>query len=121
MPNSNNEKLERKLGSLQAWVSGGLAFIVVFSITVTGLMFWQAYRLGQQAAEVKQVAVTTHDALCAFKLDLQRRYNDNRKLLRDHPEDPVRAFGLEIPRATLESSVANQKATLEALSIVRCV
>jgi hypothetical protein len=124
VPNSQPDdavaKLSRSLNRYQAIVVGGVAFVVVFAVTVMGVMLWQSFRLGQEAAKVENVAVTTHDALCAFTGDLKTRYTANVKLLRDHPEDPIRAFGLEFPRATLVNSTTGQKATLDSLKGLSC-
>jgi hypothetical protein len=113
-------RLAKSLGRYQAAVVGGLAFIVVFAITVMGIMLWQSYRLGQEAEKVQHVATTTRGALCALRQDVKTRRDANLKLLRDHPEDPVLAFGLEIPRDTLLQSAAGQTSTLKALVTLDC-
>jgi hypothetical protein len=117
---NQNGEVEQRLGTLTSWVTAGLAFILVFTISVMGIMVWQSYRLGENANQLKSVATETHGALCALKFDLNKRYDSNVKILREHPGDPVRVFGLTIPRDQLQSSVDSQKSTLNALVSLDC-
>jgi hypothetical protein len=112
--------LSKSLQRYQAIVVGGLAFVVMFALTVMGALIFLAFSVGHQAAEVRNVAVTTHTSLCALRHDLAVRLQGNDKLLRDHPEDPIRAYGLEIPRATIIQSRDGQKATLTTLKGLNC-
>jgi hypothetical protein len=61
------------------------------------------------------LAQQSHSALCEFRNDLSRRYEDNVELLHKHPEDPVMAYGLTIPRAILVTNTDAQKSTLDNL------
>ena len=119
-PTSGRTEIERALDDLASRTTFGLCFIVVFALTVLGALAWYGHQQGKQADALKAVATETHGALCSFKGDLQHRFDANLKLLQDHPEDPVRAYGLVIPRGTLASSVSNQKATLKALAPLDC-
>lgn len=111
MPEVDKTPLEVRFGRYQALVVGGLAFIVVFAISVMGILLWQAYSIGQQAQKVEQLAVTTHGALCTFREDLQRRHDNAVDFLEDNPG----GFG-GITASTLQTSIDNQKATLDALA-----
>jgi hypothetical protein len=111
---------ERKLERLNWMLNWAGAFLLFFVVSMTALMLWQAFRLGATSAEVKSVAITTHDSLCALKGDLQTRYNSGTKVLNEHPEDPVHVYGLTIPRAQLLQSHQGQGATLESLAQLDC-
>ena len=111
---------EQKLERLSWMINWAGAFVLFFVVSMTALMLWQAYRLGGTASEVKNVAVQTHDSLCALKLDLQGRYDSGSKILSDHPEDPVQVYGLTIPRDTLVQSNQSQASTLQALGALDC-
>lgn len=113
-------EIENRLDSLTGWVTAGLCFIVVFAISVMGLMFWFALQSSHQAGDIQGIATETHTALCAFKQDLEVRHAANLQILREHPEDPVSVFNLVIPRATLRSSVDSQKQTLDSLVSLDC-
>ena len=102
--------IEKALGKYQNLVVGGLAFIVVFAVTVMGIMLWQAYRLGQTAQKVEHVAITTHSALCALRADLQIRHDNGVAYLKANPN------GFPgLPSATIQQSVDAQQDTLDAL------
>ncbi|HSE44960.1 MAG TPA: hypothetical protein VLA89_06495 [Gemmatimonadales bacterium] len=111
---------EQKLERLTWMINWAGAFLLFFVVSMTALMLWQAFRLGSTTNEVKNVAITTHDSLCAFKQDLQTRYDSGSKVLNQHPEDPVRIYGLVVPRSQLVQSNQSQAATLESLSALDC-
>src|SRR6187551_2663297 len=113
-------RMENSLARYQGLVAGGFAFLVVFAVTMMGVMLWQSFRMGQQAEQLKVVATSTHDSLCALKHDLVVRHNSNVILLRDHPEDPIQAYGLSIPRATIIQNETSQEATIDALKGLIC-
>lgn len=112
------QQAEAKLQSLTWLVTAAAAFILVFVVSMTGLMLWQAARLGGTSAEIQNVAITTHDSLCALKEDIQRRHDAGVKYLADHPnQDPILG---DVPRATIEKSVSDQQHTLDSLSGLDC-
>lgn len=113
-------QVEAKLGQLQAWVVAGLAFILVFCMSMTALMLWQARESGQASGRVEAQAEETHNALCAFKQDLKERYLSSLKILREHPEDPVQIFGLVVPRQELVNANKTRADALQSLSILDC-
>lgn len=108
-------EIDRKLAVLTAWVAAGLCFILVFAISVMGLMVWQAARLSQNAQGLEEVATETHESLCAFKMDLERRYETGIKFLGDNP-DGIPGISAE----QIQNSLTNQKATLSALETLDC-
>ena len=68
---------------------------------------------------IDRVAMTTHDALCTFKLDLQRRANDTAVFIAEleHGQRPMIPG---ITAADLKRSLVNQRATIESLSDLDC-
>lgn len=77
----------------------------------------QATRAARRA---EAVTINTRRVLCSFKADLQSRVDQANKILEEHPEDPVKVYGLVIPRATLIQQTANQQRSLDALDGLRC-
>jgi len=59
-------KLSRTLGHYQALVVGGLAFLVLFAVTMMGVMLFLSFRVGAQAEKLEGVALETHNVLCAL-------------------------------------------------------
>lgn len=76
----------------------------------------------QNNQKIERVAIETHNSLCAFKGDLQRRYDVLKKLLDDNPGPfPAASLGLpDIPREVLESSRQNRKEILDSLVALDC-
>lgn len=111
-------RLERSLERYQGLVVGGLAFILVFAVSMAGVMLWQAYKLGAQSHEVEDIALTTHSALCAFRVDLQNRHDAGVVFLKQHPFGLVsgRTGEVLITSGQLQSSLDSQQAALDALA-----
>lgn len=76
---------------------------------VVALAVWQNRMLGEQGREA-------HDTLCVFKLDLVQRATASQTLL-DENTGPL-IFG--IPRTVIETSLANQKKTVDSLRTLEC-
>lgn len=93
------------------------AIFAVLSVIALGLAL--AFRSADQA-KIDNLAQETHDALCAFKGDLEQRAASTAKILDDDPGDPVRIFGLSVPRAQLKSNLANQERSLASLTSLEC-
>ncbi len=74
--------------------------------------FWDAL---QRRSDLEHVATQTIGALCSFRADLQRRYEDGVEFLKEHPE------GIEgLPPETIQRSLTGQKSTLDALYSLPC-
>lgn len=87
----------------------GHALVLIAIVAVTAFAYYRT------EARVSDVATETHTALCTFKADLERRYEDGRQFLNENPDG--------IPGITTEDiqrSLANQKSTLDALAILEC-
>jgi lipopolysaccharide export LptBFGC system permease protein LptF len=111
VPEVDKTPLEISLGRYQSLVVGGLAFIVVFAVTVMGVMLWQAYRMGQTAEKVENIAVTTHSSLCALQDDIQIRHDNNVIFLESNPR------GIPgITPAMIQESIDGYQSTLDALA-----
>lgn len=117
MPNS---QIEQKLSILQGWVTAGLSFILIFAISVMGIMVWQAYRVGSNARQLHEVATETHGALCAYKADLNNRHSTGEQYLKDHQNGVVSHGEVLITAAQIKQSLASQASALDSLSALDC-
>lgn len=116
-----SSQVETKIVSLQAWVTAGLCFIVVFAVSIMGIMVWTAVRVGENARDLAAVAEETHDALCAFKVDLTKRWQGGVAFVKENPSGLRDARGeIIISRDQLDTSNANQRAALDALRRLDC-
>lgn len=93
------------------------ATFAVLSLVALGLAL--AFRASDQA-KIDDLARETHGALCAFKFDLEQRAAQTQKILDENLGDPVHVFGLSVPRAQLESNLANQQRSLKSLASLEC-
>jgi cytochrome c-type biogenesis protein CcmH/NrfG len=110
-----NGEVDRRLATLSAWVTAGICFLIVFAISVMGVLVWQAQKTGQQAKALEKVATETHDSLCALKSDLQKRYVAGTKFLKENPK------GIPgISAAQIKQSLSNQESTLLSLEPLDC-
>lgn len=110
-----SETVEGKLGSLQSWIVGGLAFIVVFSLTMTMIMLWQAYRFGEASAELRRTVSDQHSVLCAQKINTEESIASSKKYLEDVKagrRQPVPG----ITETDIQQSLARQEKFLSAFS-----
>lgn len=96
-------------------------FILVmtaFAITMSVVIHYEhkdADRAQTLSFKIADQATENHTALCSFKLDLQRRVKDTEDYIAEHPN------GLAgIPVATIRNSIANQRATIDSLSSLKC-
>ena len=117
---THSDVAEVRLRQLQAWVTAAVIGAVVFAMTVLGFMFWQSYRVGVNTQHLKQVALETHGALCAFKIDLTHRYDDGVKYLEDHGSGLTAHGEVLITAAQIKRSLDSQKATLTSLAGLDC-
>lgn len=115
-------QVEVKLAALQSWVVGGLAFILVFAVTVIALMLWQANNAATTSIEVKHNAEVTMQALCSLKIDIRRRRNVALEFLKEHPQGLTSKVTGEvlISAQQLQQGISNQNSTLEALKNIPC-
>ena len=89
-----------------------IATCLIFAAIVGGL-WWN------QDSGLKAVATETHDALCAFKTDLERRSRATEEFIDDVKHGrrpPIRGISL----ADLRRSLDGQRSTLEALHTLDC-
>lgn len=69
----------------------------------------------QDQNRIEKLTRSTNSALCTFRDDLERRYISGARFLDDHPD------GIPgISRNDIARSLANQKATLDALGSLAC-
>lgn len=119
---SQRSEVERSFDTLTGRVTFGLCFLVAFCIAVTALLVWFGISQSHQAASIRDNALETHAALCAFKSDLERRHSEGVKYLREHPQGLVseRTGEVLITAAQFNQSLNNQKDTLDALAALDC-
>ena len=90
------------------WRWRGMAiWCVVFTLIV-----------GYSVNQNHELAVTTNDALCKFRDDLDVRHATTQEYLDGHPDEEFLFGG--VPRTTLETTLRNQSATLLSLSSLEC-
>lgn len=109
MPGSEvADSLKRSLRSL------AIATVVLY-LVLSGLTAYVYIDASNKRDALDKVAKSTNIALCALKNDLQTRVISSQEFLLDHPK------GIPgISAATLRQSITNQKATIKALSGLRC-
>lgn len=115
-------EVERSLSELQARTTFGLCFIVVFCVAVTSILVWFGMAQGRQAARLTEVAVQTHNSLCALKNDIRGRKDRAVAYLGENPRGLVspRTGEVLITAALLRDSIDKQEATLSSLSALDC-
>lgn len=107
--------IELRLQSLANWALAGLVIIIVFVLAGTSFMLWQAYKIGQQGAQLQAVAIETHASLCALKQELRVRKESTERLIAANPD------GIPgIPRPVLDQTLVNYETTLQTLGILSC-
>ena len=92
---------------------------LVIIIAVFGVFIFSGFSMYRQFAQANR----THDALCAYKLDTQHRYDDSQKFLLMSPEQRVKKYGKQlahIPDATVRRGLETQKSILDALRFLDC-
>lgn len=109
-------------GNNLAWLKAqavNLLFLtIVLALVVVGT---QTVRESLRKADMRleEIAVETHDSLCAFKQDLTRRYESGVDYIEDVKAGRRQILeGFTIPE--LERSVQAQKSTLNALTPLTC-
>ena len=107
--------IEKALQRYQNYVVGMLAFVVVFALTIMVVLFWQTYRLGEQASDLRHVATTTHNSLCALQQNMRRSYDDTAKFLKANPAGLISGGTVIISAEILEQQQANRLTSLNAL------
>lgn len=107
-------ELEGALESLQFKVIAGLCFLIVFAVTFTLVGVWVMVRVASDSREA-------HSALCTFKADLDQRYDNGVKYLKDHPEGLVTHNGEVLLTASqIKQSLDNEKSSLDSLNGLSC-
>lgn len=94
------------------WFSWFSIFVCVLALA---LFAWTSVQRSHDQAALEKLARETNAALCAFKTDLQRRYDAGVEFLEKNPNGIPGISGADIQR-----SLVNQKATLDALEGLSC-
>lgn len=96
--------------------------VIVVTLQVLGLALSLAYT-ARTASQSARTAVETKEALCAFKTDLEKRYENSQKFLRLTLPERIEEYGSvlgRVPPETVQASARNQEQTLESLSDLTC-
>jgi hypothetical protein len=91
-----------------------LATVALYLIlAAAGAFAW--IELNHRRDEIRQVAFSTNQALCALRTDLELRVANAEEFLAENPN------GIPgISAATIEQSIQNQRSTIEALEDLDC-
>ena len=87
-----------------------LVYVLVVAVGAVGLT-----SIRDVAEKADTNAMVTNDALCALRLDLERRVAASEQFLREHPNGVA-----EIPAKTIRDGITNQQRTIKALSQLSC-
>ena len=69
------------------------------------------------AKQTKKQSQGTHDALCQFRLDIQRRHDSTKKILR---ETPIVFMRLGFTKAQIRKALHDQESVLDTLDNLHC-
>jgi len=110
MGDNDTSSLARSLGRYQAMVVGGLCFIILFAISIMGVMLYLSFSVGAQSARLEAIASQTHNTLCALYNQNTTANREARKLLVDSPAGLVDNRGNVLIDATLIQRGIDQRA-----------
>jgi hypothetical protein len=100
------------------WIRAQFVNLLVV-VVMAGVVLAGATATHNQGAELRRVAVETHGALCALKVDLERRAVASEQYVED-VEEGRRRLIKGITLTDLRRSIDNQRATLASLSELDC-
>lgn len=100
--------IQHSIKLLGVWTAILYGFVAVILVCA---VIWAA----AQRAELQQVQDRAIGALCTFRSDLERRYESGVQFLREHPDGVP-----GIPASVIQTSVNNQRDTLESLQGLPC-
>lgn len=108
--------IEKSLSRYQNLVAFGLAFIVVFAVSVVGILLFLTFRVGQQAERLEGVAIQTHDVQCALFLAERRQNEDARRLLKESPLGLLdRHDNIIIEASLIQRGIDQRQITIDAV------
>lgn len=96
-----------------------LGTAIALSLCVAAIVAAAVLRANTQS-QLDDLTRSTNGALCTFKSDLAQRASQMETLLAEHPGDPVRVFGLSVPRSQLVANLSNQQRSLKSLASLEC-
>ena len=94
-------------GSSLPGLAGPVAWVILVTV-ITAVLVLQGCQIRENSK--------THDALCAFRHDLELRVENTNKLLKENPGPTI----FTIPRAVIITSRNNQQNTIDSLSNLDC-
>lgn len=84
-------------------------------VVVAGVIFLGWRDANHKAAELRRDELSTTSGLCALRGDLKHRIASSEEVLASHPNGL-----LGVSAASIAATVAGQRRTVKALSVVRC-
>ena len=100
--------IQEALKKLTRWT------VVLYVLLVLAIGFSYVTRVSD-LNRVEETASTVNVALCAFRLDVERRIEDTVRFLENHPQGIA-----GIPREQVKTSIQAQRQTARALRILDC-
>lgn len=94
-----------------------ILFMMCIGIATAGILYAidQNNKTDQIVQENRSVAITTNRAICTLRADFERRVDESKKFLQQHPE------GIPgISPQTIQTGIDNTQSTIDALSVVQC-
>jgi predicted negative regulator of RcsB-dependent stress response len=102
------EEIKRALRNLTR------ATIIIY-VVLAGLGLFAWIDSSNQRAEIKQVAISTNQALCALRFDLEARVENAEQFLVNNPD------GIPgLSAASIQTSIESQRRTIVALRGLDC-
>lgn len=92
-----------------------IAATIVLYLMLGGVVAFVYIDSANRRADIENLAEDTAGALCSVRADLQRRVDNSKQFLLEHPEGIP-----SIPPAVILKSIADTESTVEALSELEC-
>lgn len=105
--------------TLGAEIKRRLMFLIILTVVlyvvVTLGLLWVWHDSSSKSANIRDLAVTTAQKICALRRDVELRVKQSEEFLHDNPEGTS-----AIPKGAILISIANSKRTIKALSGLEC-
>lgn len=89
--------------------------LIVFLTVVAVIGIYTRGAVNAVDTRARAEAASTHNSLCTFRADLEKRADQSQAFLDDHPE------GFPgIPAPVIQNSIDNQRRTLDSLRSLNC-
>jgi hypothetical protein len=99
---------------------GFILYVVVIPgliIAILALGATDHYRLSNRYDNLAKQGAEAHSAICTFRADLQRRVDETRTFLKEHPSGFEQ---LGLTASALRVTLINQEKTVRTLDVLQC-